>query len=154
VSGLEDIRAAVLEVAANATRSLTILTQDLEPHVYDDAAFTDIVKHLCLTRSFAHVRVLVADPERAIRDGHRLVSLGRRLTSFVEFRVLSGDHRSRHPEAYLIADSTGLVYRADGSSWDGIADDYDPPTARVYLNEFEAVWNAGSGTPALRRLHI
>ena len=75
LSTLAEVRAHVTAVTASARRALAIYTQDLEPLLYDHEPFLEAIKHLVLARSHARVRVLIADPMRAIRDGNRLVAM-------------------------------------------------------------------------------
>jgi len=149
-----EIRDAVLDISANAQRAIAIFTQDLEPFAYDDDHFIEIIKKLILSKSFARVRVLLADPYRAIRDGNRLVGLGRRLSSYVEFRNVHKDFRKEHIEAYLIADDKGVVYRADARRMHGISDSNNRGVARKYLEEFDHIWHASYAEPEFRLLHL
>ncbi len=153
LSSAEEVREAVEEVARSATRSMAIFTHDLEPHIYDQDGFLEIVKHLVLSTSYARIRVLVLDPMRAIKDGNRFVALGRRLNSYIEFRNVHNDYRD-HPEAFCIADTSGFVYRLDAGRWDGIADTYEPTIAQRYLRFFDAVWNASDIEPEFRELVV
>jgi hypothetical protein len=43
-------------------------TQDLEPAVYDQPQFLETVKKLVLAKSYAKVRVLLADPSRVVYE--------------------------------------------------------------------------------------
>ena len=61
ISSLEEMRAAVDAVAASAQRLMSIYTPDLEPDLYDQNAFLEIVKRFVLARRFAKVRVLLSD---------------------------------------------------------------------------------------------
>lgn len=153
VSGIEDTLAAALEVAATASRCLSILTPDLEPGIYDHERFLDVVKKLVLAKRFARVRVLISDPPRTVRNGNRLVSLGRRLNTHIEFRNVNEDYR-HHREAFLLADDCALLYRVDHSRWEGIADTYEPAVARRYLGLFEEIWTASETARELRQLRV
>jgi hypothetical protein len=150
---LEDTLAAAIEVAAVARRGLSILTPDLEPGVYDHERFLEIVKHLILSKRFARVRVLISDPQRTIRLGNRLVGLGRRLNTSIEFRNVNPDYRE-HREAFLLADDVALLYRINHARWEGIADTYEPAVARRYLNLFEEIWAASENSRELRQLRV
>ena len=86
ISSLEEMRAAVDAVAASAQRLMSIYTPDLEPDLYDQNAFLEIVKRFVLARRFAKVRVLVSDSNRLLRDNNRFVAMGRRLTSCIDIR--------------------------------------------------------------------
>ena len=53
-----------------------------------------------------------------------------------------------------IADNAALLYRADASRWEGIADTYEPAVARRYLGLFNEVWEASVVEQELRELHV
>jgi hypothetical protein len=143
VTSVEEARAAVHTAASYAQRLISILTPDLEPQLYDQSAFLEIVKHFVLSRSFSKVRVLVARPESAVRDNNRFIAMGRRLSSHIDIRDVAAPAPQR-ASAYLIADDRAIVYRMRADTWDGIADFNNPPVARVYLAEFDALWNTSA----------
>jgi len=149
----EDTLAAAIEIAAVAQRGMAILTPDLEPGVYDHERFLEIVKHLVLAKRFARVRVLISEPQRTVRLGNRLVGLGRRLNTYIEFRNVHEDYRE-HREAFLLADDVALLYRINHARWEGIADTYEPAVARRYLGLFEEIWTASETSQELRQLRI
>jgi hypothetical protein len=153
VSTREEYRQAILDVASIATRKLSIFTNDLEPGIYDDPEFLEVVKHLVLSQRFARVRVLINDPSHAIKNGNALVHLGRRLNSYIEFRDVRKDLRVQ-ANAYCIADGVALVYRAEATRWEGIADTWEPGVARKYSNQFDDLWNASELAMELRQLSI
>jgi len=153
LSTVEDARAAVVEVTKLANRALAILTHDLEPQIYDHDDFLETLKRFILARSFARVRVLILDPNRVIKTGSRFVTMGRRLNSYIEFRNVKPELRN-HSEAFFIADEHALVYRARADSWEGMSDTYEPAVARLYLNTFDALWNACEVEADLRQLQL
>jgi hypothetical protein len=146
---LSEVRAAVNEIAAAAQRLISIYTPDLEPDLYDQSAFLELVKHFVLTRSFAKVRVLLAEPTRVMRDSNRFVAMGRRLSSCIDIRYVAAQGPQR-ASAYLIADDRAIVYRMRADTWDGVADINNPAAARLYLQEFDQVWNASAAEHGLR----
>lgn len=148
-----DVRNAITDVARSAKRSLAIFTQDLEPEVYDRIDFLDCVKNLILMHKFARVRILLKDPLRSVKEGHRMVELARRFSTFVELRQIHEDF-GKHTEAFLLADQTGLVYRLNASRWEGIADTNSPRVAQRYAELFDDVWNKSQVVQELRALHI
>ena len=154
LSSVAEVRAAVVQVTSVATRTLSILTHDLEPEVYDHDDFLETLKKFILARTFARVRVLIVDPQRVIKNGSRFVSMGRRLNSYIEFRNVTPEHQKGRTEAFFIADEHALVYRARADSWDGMSDTYEPAVARIYLNRFETIWNASEIERELRQLQI
>jgi hypothetical protein len=146
---LTEVRGAVCQVAASAQRLISIYTPDLEPDLYDQTAFLDVIKHFVLARSFAKVRVLLAEPTRVMRDSNRFVAMGRRLSSCIDIRYVAAEARQR-ASAYLIADDRAIVYRMRSDTWDGVADINNPPVARLYLQEFDHIWDSSAPEHGLR----
>ncbi|MEP7246619.1 MAG: hypothetical protein ABI885_23470 [Gammaproteobacteria bacterium] len=149
LTSLSEARAAVNKAAASAQRLISIYTPDLEPDLYDQSPFLEIIKHFVLARSFAKVRVLLVEPSRVMRDSNRFVAMGRRLSSCIDIRYVTGDAPQR-ASAYLIADDRAIVFRMRADTWDGIADFNNPPVAKLYLTEFDNVWNASAPEHGLR----
>jgi hypothetical protein len=150
---LAEVRSAVCQVAASAQRLISIYTPDLEPDLYDQTGFLEVIKHFVLARSFAKVRVLLAEPTRVMRDSNRFVAMGRRLSSCIDIRYVAAEARQR-ASAYLIADDRAIVYRMRADTWDGVADINNPPVARLYLQEFDQIWDSSApehGLHAVRR---
>jgi hypothetical protein len=154
ISSLEEMRAAVDAVAAGAQRLMSIYSPDLEPDLYDQNSFLEIVKRFVLARRFAKVRVLLSDSGRLLRDNNRFIAMGRRLTSCIDIRpavVQARQRGSGYPGAYLIADDRAIVYRVHLDRWDGVADLNNPPVARQYLDEFDEIWHASSPDEVARQ---
>lgn len=149
LTSLTDVRAAVNTTATSAQRLISIFTPDLEPDLYDQTPFLDIIKHFVLTRSFSKVRVLLAEPSRVMRDNNRFVAMGRRLSSCIDIRAIT-THGPQRASAYLIADDRAIVYRMRADTWDGVADANNQPAARLYLQEFDNIWNASFAENGLR----
>jgi hypothetical protein len=149
LTSLAEVRAAANEIAASAQRLISIYTPDLEPDLYDQTAFLEVIKHFVLTRSFSKVRVLLAEPARVMRDSNRFVAMGRRLSSCIDIRYVTA-HAPQSASAYLIADDRAIVYRMRADTWEGVADANNPSAARPYLQEFDNIWNASAAEHGLR----
>lgn len=149
LTSLEEARAAVDTAAVSAQRLISIYTPDLEPELYDESAFLEIIKRFVLSRSFSKVRVLLGDPTRVRPDSNRFIAMGRRLSSYIDIRHVA-DRTPQRASAYLIADDRAIVYRLRADTWDGIADFNNPPVARLYLNEFDSLWSTSTPEQSLR----
>ena len=143
LSTLDEVRTATETVAASGQRLISIMTPDLEPEIYDQAAFLEIIKRFVLGRSFAKVRVLLRDQARMGNGANRFVAMAHRLTSYLEIRVRAAQYREL-TAAYCIADDKAIVYRVRADRADGIAGLNNPPIARQYLQEFDAIWQASA----------
>lgn len=146
----DEYKAAVIAATSSASRTLAILTPDLEPEIYDQRAFLDVLKRFILARGFARVRVLITQPSRSLKAGNQFVAMADRLNSYIEFRHLKPEIGTRD-DAFFIADERAIVYRAHSSSWDGMSDPSEPAVARYYLDAFDELWNACATEAEQRR---
>ena len=153
ISTREEMRQAAIEVVSEASRRVSIFTHDLEPGIYDDPEFLEIIKRLVLSQTYARIRVLIAEPSRAVKNGNNFVHLGRRLNTYIEFRHVREDLRT-HGEAFCIADETALVYRLQARRWEGIADTHEPAVAKLYSRMFDEIWLASEVEVEFRQLGI
>jgi hypothetical protein len=144
LTSFEEVRDGVVKVAACAKRAITILTPDLEPGIYDTPEFLDAVKHLALAKRYARVRVLISEPERSVRNGNRLIALGRRLSTAIDFRNLDEEYRGKLTGAFIIADDTAVLYRLNGRAYEGIMGSIEPAIARQHLDQFEKPWEVSA----------
>jgi hypothetical protein len=147
---MHEVRDASLKVAKSAQRLLSIFTADLEPLIYGEEPFIEAIKRLVLARSYAKVRVLLADPSRAMVDNNRFLALARRLHSCIDMRTMSPEYPAS-AGAFIIADDKALVCRQQIDRWDGIAELNDPTVVRRYLNFFDEVWNLSMQESQLRQ---
>jgi hypothetical protein len=143
ISSLDEVRSATETVAASGQRLISIMTPDLEPDIYDQGAFLEIIKRFVLGRSFAKVRVLLRDQARMGNGANRFVAMAHRLTSYLEIRIRATQYREL-TAAYCIADDRAIVYRVRADRSEGIAGFNNPPIARQYLQEFDAIWQASA----------
>jgi hypothetical protein len=148
---MPEVREASLQLAKSAQRLLSIFTADLEPLIYGGDSFIEAIQRLLLARSYAKVRVLLADPSRAIGENNRFLALARRLPSCIDMRTMSQEYPAS-AGAFIIADDKALVYRPQIDRWDGIADLDDPTVVRRYLNFFDEVWNMSMQEAHLRQM--
>lgn len=150
---MNEVREASLRVANSANRVLSIFTHDLDPNIYGEELFLESVKRLVLARAYAKVRVLIADPARAVVDKNRFLVMARRLTSCIDMRSMT-EEVSGNAGAFIIADDRALVYRPRSSSWDGVSHMNDPSVTKIYLNFFEEIWGNSVQESQLRQMLI
>ncbi len=151
--GLAALQHHTCRMAGQARRVLRLYSHGLDPRIYDRACFLEGVRNLVTGHARAVVEILVADPEEAAR-GHGLVHLARDLPSRVVLRVrpgeLEGDTRS-----FLLADGSGLLFRALWSDPASLRVDYAAPgEVRRLTREFSEIWQRSASHPALRRLYL
>jgi len=141
VAGTAELRGVVVDIVSRAERTLSILTPNLEPEIYEHEEFLVALKRFVLAKTFARVRVLITEPERTIKNGNQLVEMGQRLSSYIEMRNLTSKLRPES-RAYCIADTDSVLYRADYATNEGMVAQQAPEIAKLYLTEFEEIWQA------------
>ncbi|MEM6639890.1 MAG: hypothetical protein AAF610_08300 [Pseudomonadota bacterium] len=149
----EDARQATMEVARTARRAISIFSDDLEPWLYGTPEFAELAKNLILTHKFARVRVLIKSPVRCVCEGHRLIELARRFSTFMEIRVVEFRDQKR-PDAFLVSDQRGMMHRALATRYDGTADLRDAAGSLRLLEFFDTAWNRASRATELQRLYL
>lgn len=151
LTSVEEMRGACNQVAASAQRLISIYTPDFEPQLFDHPEFLGIIKRFVLGRNFAKVRVVLTDGSKLLREGNRFVGMARRLTSYIDIRIMLVKVPQR-AAAYIIADDRAIALRTRPKGWEGIADFNNPPIARAHLAEFESVWAANQPEPITARV--
>ena len=149
----DDSRQAAAILAGQARRSIELFTADLESALYDQTLFIDALTQLCLKSPRARVRVLARDFERAVKDGHRLIELARRLSSYVELRKIHSDYQENN-ETFLLVDDYGLLHRRHATRFEGTFSCKAPLEVRRLRAFFNEVWDRSEADADLRRLHL
>lgn len=139
LSGAVEHAEAAVQLVKQARVSLALLSVELDQHLFGTSRFADQLRNFVLQHRRAHLRVLVHEPAKAIRNSPRLAELGRALSSRIEFRIVGEVGRKQTGE-FLIADDRALMYR--GAQSDPGAKLYAdaPLVARSHLRAFEALW--------------
>ncbi|WP_333983751.1 histone acetyltransferase HPA2 [Ectopseudomonas khazarica] len=145
----QEARAHVLALIQQAQRSLCLYSDDLEPWLYHHSSVQQACTRFLLSSPRARLRILLRDPTRAVKDGHRLLTLSRRLSSNLHIRKLNPDYPSDEL-AYLIADDRGLLLRPELDQQAGYALYADPARVRQRQAQFDQAWDTSITDPDLR----
>lgn len=143
-----------LQIAEQTSRELVIVSDFLDPAIFNQANFADLVSRLARRHRHARVRILLKDIRPVVERGHKLLSLARRLSSKIEIRKLLTDAEN-DGRAYLIGDRDKLLYKHDDGEYKGFANYTGGPEASRLLVDFDNLWERHSElSPALRTLRI
>lgn len=150
---LRQCQDAVIALATGARRQLSILTRDLDPALYETPEFLAAVRALALRGRVLRVRVLVADTQRAVREGHRLLDLHQAVSSWLHIRLPDPDGEWSG-EVYCIADDDGILHRVQDGQYNATFEPGGSALARARLRDFDRQWQRSTTDPNLRRLHV
>lgn len=145
-------RAQVL-LMQQAKRELFILTPDFEPERYNEAGFADALSAFVRRSRFTDARILVGDPALAIRWGHQVVALGRRLSSNLKIRQLH-DEDAKVQHMWMVADDIGMLRREGTAGLKGILSAKSIPHAQRARRQFIEMWERSTEVPDFRQLHL
>jgi len=146
-------RNAALAIAQQSSRTLHIVSYDLDPVIYNHADFIAAVRRIAISSKHSKISILIKDTHKVINQGHRLIELARQLSSFIEIRKINPRARETNA-AYLIGDETALVYRKFDRRYEGFVNFNDRGKCRQTLSDFKNAWGKSQPDPELRRLHI
>ena len=145
----DQARPHLLAMLAQARRCLSLYSPDFEPWLYNHSS----VEQACLDFLRKHprnrLRILLNDPSRAVRQGHRLLELARKLSSNMHIRKC-------HPEypqlsgAFLLVDSCAMILRPKPDRSTGEALYREPVRARQLQRQFDLAWEHSLSDSDLR----
>ena len=145
--------AASIALVDQARYTLDIVSRDLNHALYDNDAFEEVVKQLATSSRKARIRILIQDSDKAVKQGHRIVELARRISSFIEIRV-QGKQFKEFNEAWLIVDAKAWIRRPLVDRYHAEINYSAARQLRDIVKEFDNMWNYASPDPNLRRLSI
>lgn len=154
VEGRGAFAARALEFVGNARQEILLLSYDLDRRLYGDEAFVDAVQRFALASERARLLVLLNQPQRAAAGGHRLVELGRRLPSRIEFRELPPEQIDDERGDCLIVDQRALLLRESPERSDARCWRDAPFEARRCRERLWRLWEASPPARELRVLGI
>jgi predicted GNAT family N-acyltransferase len=156
VSGVEypaPFNDRVLDLAESASRYLYILSPTLDPRVFDRAELVEALTELARDSRQTEVRILVADPRPLVQNGHRLLSLARRLPSKVRLHAIK-DHPEWQGETIVIRDRNGLLYKPGDSDKKGFYEPDSRASTQRHLDLFHELWRHSESSVDLRSVSL
>jgi len=144
-----DAQAHVLTLLLQANRNACLFSPDLEPWLYSNVNIQRACSQFLLAHPRNQLRILVRDSGRAVRQGHQLLALARRLTSKLHIRKLNPEYPSEDC-AFLVVDSCSLLLRPKTDEQTGYALYNDPGKARLRQSQFDQAWDHSLSDPDLR----
>jgi len=149
----DENRAGSLALVRQARHSLRIISWELDGPLYANAPFVDAVSDIARRGRNSTARILIANSDLIIHQGHLLIELAQRLSSTIQIRRLGEEVRDFN-QAFLVVDGTGVLHRPQSVLYDGTLNFHDPGQAKVLTARFEALWEQSAPDPELRRLHL
>ena len=145
---------ATLRLLHDARHGITLYTRDLDPGLLDQAPVLEALRALAVRGRGTQLRMLVQQPDAALRDGHRLLPLIQRLPSAIQLRQPVEDADLHYPSAFLLNDRGGYLLRALASRHVAVGNTFAPGRAAQLAAYFDQVWNRAQALRELRILQL
>jgi hypothetical protein len=108
---------------------------------FSSAAELTELRRIAISGRGAEIRIILGDPDAALRAGHRLIELAQRLPSVLRIRTPCEEDRSaQDASAWLLNDTHGYLFLPDAGSWEGRAALCDGQGQAPLLLQFERIW--------------
>ncbi|HUB88345.1 MAG TPA: hypothetical protein VMA74_01305 [Dyella sp.] len=155
-SGFEDIAAIRLALLAAARYKLAIHLPALPADILSSPAELAELRRVAIAGRGAEIRIVLGDPDAALRMGHRLIDLAQRMPSVLRIRTPAEEDRSTETEAssWLLNDTGGYLLLPDAERGEGRAALKDGPGQAPLLLRFEQLWERALPATQLQPLGL
>ncbi len=154
LEGRAAFAAKALLLVRAARHELLLRSDALERALYGGDEFYGAVKDFLLGSERARLCVLVRQPHEALHNAQRLIDLGQRLSSRVEFREPADEQGDIGQAEWLIADRRALLERRAPESLEAQFWAQEPQRGKLHGEAFDGLWNEAQPAQELRSLGI
>lgn len=157
LEGIEDMRAFLKELVAATRCNLSIMTQALEPDLFNREDIIEAMVHYARAHRRNRIRIITCDTRRAEQRGHRMVTMAQQLPSYVQIRQLPEEVRQAYPQAqrtWVIADEHHALVWVDTGAPVAVAYWQQAGRLRADLRTFDSLWDQSHAVAAFRRLGL
>lgn len=154
IEGRAAFAARALQLVLATRHELLLRSDALERGLYGGEDFHEALKGFLLGSERARLLVLVRLPQEALRNAQRLIDLGQRLSSRVEFREPTPDQGDIGHAEWLIADRRMLLERRGPESLEAQFWALEPQRGKLRGEEFDKLWNETQPAQELRSLGL
>ena len=149
-----DVATSRLQLLRDARHRLAIRLPVLGSETYASTEELDELRRVATSGRSALIRILLHDPESALRNDHRLLSLAQRLSSAFQIRVPVDDVDLAWCSACLLNDAGGYLFLPLAERPQGRAARTDRASAAPLQQHFDEVWDRSDRASVLHALDL
>lgn len=154
LDGRIECKEAVKSLLLGSLERVCILSQHLEPELYNDAEIHAHLAQLATRNRNTDIRIIAHDTRVAGNQGHHLIQLAQKLPSFVQIRTtVTAAHRNFR-ESWLIADDSAYLRIRNPERYEGYYEIDNKLECRGYYDDFIEMWEACEPDQNTRRLSL
>ena len=145
---------AAKTLALGAVNSLYLITQRLEPELYNDLEIYQHLTGIITENRKADVKIIAQDTRVSAHQGHYLIHLSQKLPSYAQIRTTVTPAQRNFRESWLIADDGAYLRIRNLERYEGYYELDNKLETRSYLTEFFEFWEACEPDQNTRRLNL
>lgn len=149
-----DVEAARLQLLSDARHRLWLYLPRLAPAVYSSADALAEIRRVAISGRGAQIRIILHEPDAALRSDHRLIALAQRLPSAIQIRTPLAEEDLAYASSYLLNDTGGYLLLPDSDTPKGRAARRDRPGQMPLQQHFDSVWERSERSSVLQTLDI
>lgn len=153
VTTQQENHAATLQLLRQARHRICIYAPNLDPSIYHKTDVRDTLRQLATRNHHLKIQILVEDIQKIVQDGHLLIELSRRISSYMQIRNIHPDYTDA-TQSYLLVDGVGILIREDYNRYEGQIHFNAPLLGKQYQTSFTQAWEHGKVDANVRRLHL
>jgi len=145
---------AVKTLIRGSVGTVYLITQKLEPELYNDADIYQHLTELVSNNRKTDIRIIAHDTRVAANQGHYLILLTQKLPTFAKIRTTVIPAHRNFRESWLIADDSAFVRIRIPDRYEGYYELDNKPECKTYREEFLEIWEACEPDQNTRRLSL
>ncbi len=145
---------AVHRLIEQAELQVAIFSQELEPLLYNHAEICEMLSDLARKNRHSKVRIIAQQTKTVAMDGHCLISLAQRLSSYVSIRIPTTPELQRFRESWLIIDNHSICEINNPDRYEGKVIEHDRLHVKSQLEFFDHAWENSQPDQYTRRLSL
>lgn len=153
-SGREETAAARLRLLVETRHRLALRLPLLGSDSYASTDELDQLRRIAISGRAAQIRILLHDPEAALRADHRLITLAQYLNSAIQIRQPLDEMDLGYPSSVLLNDRGGYLFLPEADRPQGRAALTDRSMHGPLLQQFDETWERSERARVLQVLNI
>ena len=149
-----DCRVCARELILLAKQRVYIISQKLEPDLYNTREIYQHLSNLATNNRKTDIRIIAHDTRLAANQGHYLIKLAQKLSSFVQIRTTVTRAHRQFFESWLIIDDIAYMRIRNPTQYGGNFETSNKLETRSFITRFEEIWEACQVDQNTRRLSL
>lgn len=154
LDGPGDCRDCARNLILLARQRVYIISQQLEPELYNHRTIYTHLSSLATTNRKADIRIIAHDTRSASNQGHYLINLTQKLPSFAKIRTTVTRADKKFMESWLIVDDMAYMRIRNPALYEGNFETNNKLECKSYITRFEEIWESCQVDQNTRRLSL